>query len=229
MRVHVDNSNIIDSWCYHYNLYHLLFFVEFENTISLVEKYGGLEKDRLFWFRYREGCLSSLATDSPGQLDVLGHDGDTLGVDGAQVGVLEQTDEVSLAGLLESHDSRGLESQVSLEVLGDLSHQTLEGQLADEQLGGLLVSPDLTESHSAGPVSVGLLDSTGGGGGLPGSLGGQLLPGSLSSGGLTGGLLGTSHGDGSDDTDAGARSDPGYIPSPAPARGRHCTVASAAT
>ena len=168
-----------------------------------------------------ESDLSSLSTDAAGQLDVLGHDGDTLGVDGAQVGVLEQTDQVGLAGLLESHDGGALEPQVSLEVLGDLPHQTLEGQLADEQLGGLLVSPDLTESHSAGPVSVGLLDSTGGGGGLPGSLGGQLLPGSLSSGGLTGGLLGTSHGDGSDDTDAGARCDPAYIPSPAPARGRH--------
>ena len=137
--------------------------------------------------------LSTFATDTAGQLDVLGHDGDTLGVDGAQVGVLEQTDEVSLAGLLESHDSRGLESQVSLEVLGDLSHQTLEGQLADEELSGLLVSPDLTESHSSGPVSVGLLDSSGGGGGLPSGLGGQLLPGSLSSGGLTGGLLGSGH------------------------------------
>ena len=155
--------------------------------------------------------LSSLATDSPGQLDVLGHDGDTLGVDGAQVGVLEQTDEVSLAGLLESHDSRGLEPEVSLEVLGDLSHQTLEGQLADEELSGLLVSPDLTESHSSGPVSVGLLDSSGGGGRLPGSLGGELLPGSLSSGGLTGGLLGTGHGDGSDDTDVRGRRVPGYI------------------
>ena len=166
--------------------------------------------------------LSSLSTDAAGQLDVLGHDGDTLGVDGAQVGVLEQTDQVGLAGLLESHDGGALEPQVSLEVLGDLPHQTLEGQLADEQLGGLLVSPDLTESHSAGPVSVGLLDSTGGGGGLPGSLGGQLLPGSHSSGGLTGGLLGTSHGDSSDATDAGARCDPAYIHSPAPARGRHC-------
>ena len=46
--------------------------------------------------------LGSLSSDSSGQLDVLGHDGDTLGVDGAQVGVLEQTDEVSLAGLPES-------------------------------------------------------------------------------------------------------------------------------
>ena len=143
-------------------------------------------------------------------------------MDGAQVGVLKETHKVGLGGLLESHHGGALETQIGLEVLGDFPDETLEGQLADEQLGGLLVSPDLPKGHSAGPVSVGLLDSTGGGGGLPGSLGGQLLPGSLSSGGLTVGLLGTSHGDGSDDTDAGARCDPAYIHSPAPARGRHC-------
>ena len=44
--------------------------------------------------------LSSLSTDTSGQLDVLGHDGHTLGVDGAQVGVLEQTDQVGLTSLL---------------------------------------------------------------------------------------------------------------------------------
>ena len=71
-----------------------------------------------------------------------------------------------------------------------------EGELADEQLSGLLVSPDLTESHCPGPVSVGLLDSAGGRGGLASSLGGQLLPGGLASGGFTSGLFGTSHGDG---------------------------------
>lgn len=36
--------------------------------------------------------LSTLATNATGQLNVLGHNGDTLGVDGAQVGVLKQTD-----------------------------------------------------------------------------------------------------------------------------------------
>ncbi len=156
----------------------------------------GLEKGR-FW-----GCclsesttihLGTLAADTPGQLDVLGHDGDTLGVDGAQVGVLEETDEVGLAGLLEGHDGGGLEPQVGLEVLGDLPDQALEGKLADEELGGLLVAPDLTESDGTGPVPVGLLDATGGGGALAGSLGGQLFPGGLASGGLAGGLLGTSH------------------------------------
>merc|ERR1712131_550422 len=100
-----------------------------------------------------------LATDATGQLDVLGHDGDTLGVDGAQVGVLKQADEVSLRSLLEGHDSAGLETQISLEVLGDLTDQTLEGQLADQELSGLLVTTDLTEGDGSRPVPVGLLDT----------------------------------------------------------------------
>jgi hypothetical protein len=90
--------------------------------------------------------LRALATETAGQLDVLGLDGDTLGVDGAQVGVLEERDEVSLNGLLESTDGRGLEAEVGLEVLGDLTDQTLEGELADQELSGLLVATDLTES-----------------------------------------------------------------------------------
>ena len=85
-------------------------------------------------------------------------------------------------------------SMVGLEVLSYLPDQTLEGELADEELGGLLVPPDLPEGDCSGPVSVGLLDTSGGGGGLPSGLGGQLLSGSLSSGRLTGGLLSTSHG-----------------------------------
>ena len=58
---------------------------------------------------------------------------------------------------------------------------------------------------------MGLLHASGSGGGLAGSLGGQLLPGGLASGGLTGGLLGTSHGDGSDDTDPVCRFPPTYM------------------
>jgi hypothetical protein len=137
--------------------------------------------------------LSTLSADAAGQLDVLGHDGDALGVDGAQVGVLEESDEVGLAGLLQGHDGRALEAQVGLEVLGDFTDQALEGQLADEELGALLVATDLTQSHGSGSVTVRLLDSAGGGCALAGSLGGELLAGSLASGGLAGGLLGTGH------------------------------------
>ena len=60
-------------------------------------------------------------------------------MDGAEVCVLEETNQVGLTGLLKSHHSRALEPQVSLEVLGNLTDETLEGQLADEQFSRLLV------------------------------------------------------------------------------------------
>lgn len=82
-------------------------------------------------------------------------------MDGAEVGVLEERDEVSLNGLLESADGRRLEAEVRLEVLGDLTNQTLEGELADEELGRLLVATDLTESDGTGLVAVRLLDTSG--------------------------------------------------------------------
>lgn len=51
-------------------------------------------------------------------------------MDGAEIGVFEERDEVSLNGLLESADGRRLEAQVRLEVLCDFSDETLEGELA---------------------------------------------------------------------------------------------------
>ena len=44
--------------------------------------------------------LSTLSADTAGELDVLGHDGDTLGVDGAQVGVFEESYEVGFGSFL---------------------------------------------------------------------------------------------------------------------------------
>jgi len=38
----------------------------------------------------------------------------TLSVDGSQVGVFEEGNEVSLSGLLKSHDGRGLEAEIGL-------------------------------------------------------------------------------------------------------------------
>ena len=67
-------------------------------------------------------------------------------MDRAQVGVLEEADEVGLGGLLEGEDGGGLEAEVGLEVLGDLADEALEGELADEELGRLLVLADLTMS-----------------------------------------------------------------------------------
>jgi histone H3 len=126
-------------------------------------------------------------------LDILRHDGNTLGVDGAQVGIFEKTNQVSLSGFLEGQDGRSLESEIGLEILGDLTNKSLEGQLADEKVGRLLVTTDLTKSDSTRSVSVRLLHTSGGRSRLASGLGGELLSGSLSSGGLTGGLLGSGH------------------------------------
>ena len=80
-------------------------------------------------------------------------------MDGGQVGVLEEPDEVGLGGLLERQDGRRLEAQVGLEVLGDLADQALEGQLADQEVGRLLVLADLAERDRSRAVPVGLLDT----------------------------------------------------------------------
>jgi hypothetical protein len=110
------------------------------------------------WARSR-----ALATEAAGEGEVLRLDGDALGVDGGEVRVLEEGDEVRLGGLLERHDSGRLEAEVRLEVLRDLAHEPLERQLADEQLRRLLVATDLPERDRARAEAVGLLHTTSGG------------------------------------------------------------------
>lgn len=48
------------------------------------------------------------------------------------------------------------------------THQTLEGELSDEELGRLLVSSNLTEGDGTRLIAVRLLDTSGRGGGLAG-------------------------------------------------------------
>jgi hypothetical protein len=73
------------------------------------------------------------------------------------------------------------------------AYQTLEGELADQELSGLLVATNLTESDGTRLITVRLLDTTGRRGALAGSLGGKLLTRSLATSGLAGSLLGASH------------------------------------
>ena len=81
-------------------------------------------------------------------------------MDCAQVGVFEETDQVALASLLQSHDGSALESEVGLEVLGDFTDKPLERQFADEKLSRLLVSSDFSKGDGTRSVSVGLLHSS---------------------------------------------------------------------
>jgi len=67
-------------------------------------------------------------------------------MNGAKVGILEEGDEVSFDGFLKCTDGRALETKIRLEVLSDLTNETLEGEFADEQLSRLLVTTDFTKS-----------------------------------------------------------------------------------
>ena len=48
-----------------------------------------------------------------------------------------------------------------LKILCNFANQALKGQFADKEFGGLLVTPNFTESDSSGPETMGLLYSTG--------------------------------------------------------------------
>ena len=142
---------------------------------------------------FRRNGLRPFTTNSAGELDVFRHNGHTLGMDGAQVCVFKKTNKIGLAGFLKGHHGRALETQVSFEVLSYFTYQTLEGQFADEQFGGFLVPPDLTKSHSTGPITMRLFHSTSGWCAFASCLRSQLLAGSFSSSRFTGSLLSASH------------------------------------
>ena len=133
-----------------------------------------------------------------------------LSVDGSEVGILEQGDEVSLSGLLKSHDSRRLETKIGLVVytnsttnqlcaaqtkgrairtLSDFTDEALERQLADEELGALLVTTNFTEGNGTRTETMRLLNTTGRRRCLACLLGGELLTRGLATGRLAGGLL----------------------------------------
>ena len=137
--------------------------------------------------------LHALATDAAGQLDILGEDRHALGVDGTQVRVLEEANEVGLGSLLDGSDSVRVELDVGLEALGDLPDKPLERKLADEQIRVLLVLTDLAKRHGARPETVGLLDTTLARDGLTGSRLSQLGPGRLATSGFASSLLSASH------------------------------------
>ena len=60
----------------------------------------------------------TLPADAARELNVLGHDGHALGVDGAEVGVLEETDEVRLSSFLKRQDGVALEAEIGLRHTG---------------------------------------------------------------------------------------------------------------
>jgi len=134
----------------------------------------------------------SVTSDSSGELHVLWHDGNSSGVDGAEVGVLEEADHVGFGGFLESKDSGGLESEVGFEVRGNLSNESLEWELSDEEFSGFLESSDLSKGDGSWSESVGSLESDSWGLTL-GLFVSDVLSWVLGSGVLSCGVLGSCH------------------------------------
>ena len=122
----------------------------------------------------------SVSSDSLGELEVTGHDGNSLGMDGAQVGVFEQGHQVGFSWLLEGQNSWALESELLLELVGDFSNESLEGELSDEEVSWFLIFSNFSEGNCSGFEAVGFLDSSGDWGALSGDLlSDQLFPGNL--------------------------------------------------
>lgn len=116
-------------------------------------------------------------------------------MDGAEVGVLKQPNQVGLRGLLQSKNALRLEAKIRLEVLGNLANQTLKRKFAEQELSRLLITTNLTKRNSAWPVTMGLFYTTilRPRPGLAGGLGRQSLARSLATSGLASSLFSTSH------------------------------------
>jgi hypothetical protein len=68
-------------------------------------------------------------------------------MDGTEVSVFEQTNQIRLRRLLQRQHRVALETQVSLEILSNLTDQPLEWELPDQKFGTLLVLADFSASY----------------------------------------------------------------------------------
>lgn len=76
----------------------------------------------------------SVSSDSLGQLEVASHDGHSLGMNGTQVGVFKERDEISFSGFLEGEHCRRLESKFLFPFMGDFSDHSLERELSNKKI-----------------------------------------------------------------------------------------------
>jgi len=88
---------------------------------------------------------SPFSADTERQAHVLDIDANPLPMQRAQVGVFKDTDKVGLGSFLQRHNGCALKAQLNAKPFSDLAHDALKRQLAYQQLGGLLVAPNLAQ------------------------------------------------------------------------------------
>jgi hypothetical protein len=65
--------------------------------------------------------LRHIKDNASGQLDILEYNKDALGVDDAEIGVLNEAAEVGLVRLLKVHHREALKVHIDLDILDDLA------------------------------------------------------------------------------------------------------------
>ena len=99
----------------------------------------------------------TLPTEPPAQLDILWHNGYPLSMNGAKICIFHDPGDVRLPSRLQRHNRMRLETQIRLEILRNLAHETLERELAAQKFGAFLVFPNLPESDCSRPVEINML------------------------------------------------------------------------
>ena len=108
-----------------------------------------------------------VSADSSGDVHVLFHHSDAIGMDGTEIGVLEHTCEIGFSRFLKSNQSLRLEADVRVDTRADGSNQSVEWGTWQKHGRLLLVPSDFSEGDSAWSPSAHLfLDSTSGWSGL---------------------------------------------------------------
>ena len=87
------------------------------------------------------------------QLDILWHDVNTLAVDGTQICILKQVDNVPLHCLFHGKKGHCLKSQITPYLLGDLPNPPHKWKPPDKEEGRLLKFADLPQGHCTWPAS----------------------------------------------------------------------------
>lgn len=99
-------------------------------------------------------------SDSPGENEVLLHDGHPVGMNGTLVAVFEQTNKVGLSSFLEGKQGLALESEIRIDGPTNGPDEPLEWGSGDQIVSGLLVLLDFSQSNSSWSPSSASFDTT---------------------------------------------------------------------
>ena len=74
--------------------------------------------------------LFSLSSDFSSKLHISGHDSNSFGMDGTEIGIFEKLNEISFRSFLKCMEGGALESKFLVKGMGDFSYKSLERKLS---------------------------------------------------------------------------------------------------